>query len=65
MKRISAERAMLGMTQADLAKEMQVDPRTIRHWEEKDVVPSHAVIKLAKYFGCTTDWLFGLSESRK
>ena len=66
MKRISAERAMLGMSQAALAREMKVDPRTVKRWENDDVcVPSGVVLKLAKYFDCTTDWLFGLSESRK
>lgn len=66
MKRISAERVMKGMTQTDLAKEMKVDQRTVRRWENSEVgVPSEVILKLADFFDCSTDWLFGRSESRK
>ena len=66
MKRISAERVMKCMTQTDLAKEMKVDQRTVRRWENSEVgVPSEVILKLADFFCCSTDWLFGRSESRK
>ena len=46
MKRISAERVMKGMTQTDLAKEMKVDQRTVRRWENSEVgVPSEVILK--------------------
>ena len=65
MKRIRAERAMLCLTQTELGKKLGVDQRTIRRWEMGETdIPSSTILKLAKMFGCSTDWLFGLSERR-
>lgn len=65
MKRIKGERAMLSMTQEDLAKKFFVDTRTIRRWEKGVTdVPSSVVCKLADFFGVSTDYLLERCERR-
>ena len=66
MKRIKAERAMIGFSQEALAKKMNVSTPTVQRWEYGTVdIPTSVLCKLANFFGCTTDWLLGRSESRK
>jgi transcriptional regulator with XRE-family HTH domain len=66
MLRIKAERVVLGMTQTDLAKKMNVQMRTVQRWEDGTTdMPVSRLCGLADFFGCTTDWLLGRSESRK
>ena len=66
MLRIKAERVVIGMTQTDLAKKMNVQMPTVQRWENGTIdMPVSRLCKLADFFGCTTDWLFGRSESRK
>ena len=66
MLRIKAERVVIGMTQTDLAKKMNVQTPTVQQWENGKIdMPVSRLCKLADFFGCTTDWLLGRSESRK
>ena len=66
MLRIKIERVIIGMTQTDLAKKMNVQTSTVQQWENGKIdMPVSRLCKLADFFGCTTDWLLGRSESRK
>lgn len=66
MLRIKAERAILGMTQTDLAKKINVQMQTVQRWENRTTdMPVSRLCELADLFGCTTDWLLGRSERRK
>ena len=66
MLRIKAERVIVGMTQTDLAKKMNVQMQTVQRWENGTIdMPVSRLCELADFFGCTTDWLLGRSESRK
>lgn len=66
MLRIKAERVMLGMTQTNLAEKMNVQMYTVQRWEDGKInMPVSRLCELADFFGCTTDWLLGRSESRK
>lgn len=66
MLRIKAERVVVGMTQTDLAKKMNVQMPTVQRWEDGSInMPVSRLCKLADLFGCTTDWLLGRSESRR
>ena len=65
MRTIAAERALKGWKQSDLAEKLGTTQATICLWENGKVVPSSgAIVKMAKLFGCTTDYLLGLSDSR-
>ena len=51
------------LSQAELAKELRVGTGSIGMWESTDrVPPSKKLIKIAEYFGCTTDYLLGHSD---
>lgn len=66
MKRIATERILLGMTQEKLAKALGTTNQTVYRWENGVFSPKVSELcKLADFFGCTTDWLLGRSESRK
>lgn len=62
-KRIRALRENLGLTQLDLAKELNVKRQTVAQWEngERDLKTGY-IIALAKFFNVTSDYLLGLSD---
>lgn len=46
------------LTQVDLAKELNVTKQTVSNWENDNIQPSiDILIKLADFFGVTTDYL--------
>ncbi len=52
-----------GLLQSQLATELNFSQATITRWETGKRVPSiDDAIKIAKYFGVTTDYLFGLED---
>lgn len=64
--RIGAERVRMKMTQADLAEKLGVTPKAVSQWETgQSACPAKRLIALSGIFGCTTDWLLGLSDHRK
>lgn len=66
MANIKSERIRKGMTQKTLAKRLDVDERTVSNWEnESTPVPSTKAVKMSDIFGCSVDYLFGLSDERK
>ena len=49
-----------GMTQGDLARTLRVSPSAVGMWEQGRRDPNNeALIKIANYFGVTTDFLLG------
>lgn len=48
------------LTQVDLAKELNVTKQTVSNWENDNIQPSvDMLVKLADFFGVTTDYLPG------
>lgn len=51
-------------TQEDLAKKLQVDLKTVYHWECGNTSPSEAnIIQLSKLFMVSADYLLGLKTN--
>lgn len=44
-----------------LAQEVAIDPRTLRRWYAHSVPKLGSLIKLARYFGCSLEYLFGFT----
>lgn len=65
MNRVCAERKNLGLTQAELAKEVDVDQSTVVRWEAGGSIPQEKMVKMLSLFGCDLDWLLGVSDDRK
>lgn len=56
---ISAERVRRGLSKDDLARVMGVSRKTIHNWENAGRIPSAALLRLADFFGVSTDYLLG------
>lgn len=65
MNRIRAERCNKGWTQADLAKQVDVDASTVVRWESGGSIPDKKLVKMRELFCCDIDWLLGLSHDRR
>lgn len=62
---IRGERSRRDLTQEQLAEKLGVAESTIRRWEEGTTKPSSKMLAtMAGLFGCTTDYLLGLTEER-
>lgn len=63
MNKIKDLRISAGMKQADLAKLMNCSPTTISNYEVglRDI-DSATIVKLCGIFGCSADYLLGLSR---
>lgn len=63
---IKIERARLDMSQRELAMAIDVSDRTIGTWESEIGSCSIAkAIELANVFGCSLDYLVGLTDDRR
>ena len=52
-----------GLTQAEVAKAINTSQRNIGRWENGENEPTASFIaQLAKYFGCSADYLLGLED---
>lgn len=61
--RIREFRKKSGMTQEDLARKLDVSRQTIISIEKGKYVPSLPLaLRMSRYFGCTTDEMFGIEE---
>jgi len=61
--RVREYRKSAGLTQEDLAREMSVSRQTIISIEKGKYVPSlQLALKMARFFGCPTDDMFGIEE---
>jgi transcriptional regulator with XRE-family HTH domain len=65
--RIKTLRIEKGLSQDELAKYMTIKNRsTLAGWELGRVAPNHEmIIKLANFFGVTTDYLLGVTNDRQ
>ena len=62
---IRGERSRRDMSQKQLAEKLGVAESTIRRWEEGVTKPASSMLMaMADIFGCTTDYLLGLTEER-
>lgn len=53
-------RAIKGISQAKLGKDLQVNERTVRRWEAGDIMPSGETLgSIADYFNTSVDRLLG------
>ena len=58
--RIKELRTAHGLTQVDFAKKLSVSKQAVSNWENNNIQPSiDMLIKIADYFGVTTDYLLG------
>lgn len=62
--RVKAERSLKGLTQEQLGDLVGADKSTIGRWENGGAIPQEKIVKLRSLFGCSVDWLLGLSEER-
>lgn len=64
-ERLTELRNERGLSQDALSAELGVSKNSIYHYEnEKRVPDAYTVIRLARYFGVTTDYLLGLDDMR-
>lgn len=62
---IEAERGRTKTSQEQLAIVLGVSPRTIRNWlAGKSEIPCSALTKMSGMWGCSTDYLLGLTDRR-
>lgn len=52
-----------GWSQVELAKRLSISKQTVSNWENENIQPSiEMLVRLAKLFHVTTDYLLGLDE---
>ena len=61
---IASERIRLGLKQSELGERLGVSTNSVCQWELGAIIKSTNLIHLAKIFGCSTDYLLGLSNER-
>lgn len=62
-ERICKLRKELGWSQVELAKRIGVTKQTVSNWENENIQPSiEMLIRLAKLFNVSTDYLLGLDD---
>jgi len=62
-QQIKKLRMLKNLSQVDLANKLNVTKQSVSNWENENIMPSvDMLIKIAKYFNVTTDYLLGLSE---
>ena len=62
-QRICELRTALGWSQVELAKRLGVAKQTVSNWENENIQPSiEMLVRLAKLFGVTTDYMLGLES---
>ena len=61
--RIKELRKEFGLSQVELAAQMEVTKQTISNWENENIQPSiDMLVGLANVFNVTTDYLLGLDD---
>lgn len=62
-QRIKELRKTCGVSQKKLAEAIGVDKRAVIFWEQEINEPKATYIRnMAKFFGCSADYLLGLSD---
>ena len=58
-------RKNFNISQVTLAKELGVSKQCVSNWEKDNILPSiDMLIKIAKYFNVSTDYLLGLEPNK-
>ena len=64
-KNIRDLRVSMKMSQVELAQELGVTKQCISNWENDNILPSvEMLVKMAKFFNVTTDYLLGLDNNQ-
>ena len=59
-QRVTALREKRNMNRSELARRLEMPVNTLRHYECDEREPgSETIVKIAKIFDCTTDYLIG------
>ncbi len=63
-QKINELRLAFGWSQVALAKRLNITKQTVSNWENDNIQPSvEMLIRLAKIFNVTTDYLLGLDST--
>lgn len=64
-RNIKSERIRIDLSLREAAERLKVAPNTLGNWETGRTVPSGSdLAKLSKFYGCSADWLLGITEER-
>lgn len=64
-KRIFELRNAFGWNQVQLAEKLNISKQTVSNWENENIQPSiEMLVRLAKLFHTSTDYLLGLSDAQ-
>jgi len=61
---IEAERGRSQMSKEALSRELGITSRTYWNYLAGGPIPSDKLLHMARLFGCSTDYLLGLTEKR-
>jgi len=62
-KRINELRTAFGWNQVQLAEKLNISKQTVSNWENENIQPSiEMLLRVAKLFHVSTDYLLGLSD---
>lgn len=62
---IASERKRLGLNQKEFAEKIGVSLTTVSNWETGTTdVGANNLCAMSKLFGCSTDYLLGISDER-
>lgn len=62
---IKSLRVSYNLNQVQLAKDLNVSKQTVSNWENNNILPSvEMLVRLARYFSVTTDYLLELDNRR-
>lgn len=61
---IEAERGRAQMTKESLSRELGITSRTYWNYLTGAPIPSDKLVAMAQMFGCSTDYLLGLTDLR-
>lgn len=63
-QRINTLRLSCGWSQVELARKMNITKQTVSNWENENIMPSiEMLVRMAKLFHVTTDYLLGLENT--
>jgi len=64
-RRINELRQSFGWNQVQLAERLNITKQTVSNWENENIQPSiEMLVRLAKLFHVSTDYLLGLEEMK-
>ena len=62
-ERIFELRTAFGWSQVQMAQKLNISKQTVSNWENDNIQPSiEMLLRIAKTFGVTTDYLLGLDQ---